>query len=668
MKSLQPRKPIFSLASGVAASLMWCMPVTAQNAVVDVPTNTQTAVPAPNTETIITENAANGTEHTNAGALQEPTSIQFRDALLIDVLRMLCEEAKINYAIAPDAESKAKQTKVHVKLTNVTWEIALKTILDLYGLGTVLENGIVKLDSINNIKRDQQEKEQLKAEMTRSEPTRVAIYQLNYTKATDLSTLVLAVMKSHSSKDNRFSVQPDDKSNRLLVEGVASAQVRVKTLIERLDRRKQMVSIETRIIEASNDVSRLLRVNWGSRFGFDAGRGLSSGLLFPNSILGSMGGAGEVAPLGAGRLNPQPGTLGFSVGTINGMFNLDAILRAYESENLANIVASPTQTVMDNDTADFSENLVTQVPLAAAVGQTTVQYATFTSTLAVKVTPQIASDSSMELGVEVTRDTPTSAANSNIQSKTSRSAKTRLAVRHGETAVIGGLYQTTKTKTQERIPFLGRLPIIGALFRSNSTTSMRTELMILITPRIVNNASGANVATASVLGSTLDSSALQPLPLSNGTLESGPSATPAASMPLAPSANGSAANPADELGGLDEESPSSQNAAASTPVINSKNSTMALNNQSKIGNASVPKNAAPLNAAPLNAAPLNGAPLNGAPLNGAPLNGAPLNATSLNATPASSPPANNVTRSNNAAKNSSGSGLDSSVNNLNTLN
>jgi len=519
MKNSRSRKLQTASAAGIAIALCWSGTTTAQTSTVDIPpesnvSNTQTSAVSDSSTGIVGLGSSGSA--TTPNGLQERTTLLYAGAPLIDVLKMLCKESKINHVFSPGAQSLAEAAKVHLELTDITYEIALKTVLDLYGLGTVLEDGIAKIDRIENIKRNQQDKEQLRTEMIKAEPPKTVIYQLNYTKAGDISALITGVMKSYAAKDPRFSVLPDDKSNRIIIEAALSAHSRIKTLIDKLDRRKQMVSIETRIIEASNEVSRFLKVNWGGRFGLDAGRGLSSGIIFPNSILGSIGGAGEVAPLGVGRTSPLPGAIGVSIGTINGMFNLDAILRAYENENLANIVANPTQTVMDNETADFSESINTQVPLAAAVGQAATQYANFVSTLKVGVTPLIANDNSMELTVDVQRDTPTSTPISGANSKISRTAKTKLAVRSGETAVIGGLYQTTKTRDQGRIPFLGKIPILGALFRTNDSYTKRTELIILITPRIVNNASGGATAAATDFSTPLGGQQpLQPLPVSS---------------------------------------------------------------------------------------------------------------------------------------------------------
>jgi type IV pilus assembly protein PilQ len=291
---------------------------------------------------------------------------------------------------------------------------------------------------------------------------------------------------------------------------VPDALVRARTLLEGLDRRKQQVLVEARIVEASSELSRTLSVTWGTRFGLDAQRGLSSGILFPNSIIGNVGGAGSLgsnAPAPGQGMGPtQLGSMGFTLGSINGMVNIDGILRAYETESLANIIASPRIVVQDQEEATIDDT--GRVQRNVLVGGENSSRST-NSKLFLSVKPQITSDNTLELELQVQRTTPNNAPTDPVQGTTDRTVKTKLIVENGETAVIGGLYQTQKFKGQGRIPFLGRLPIIGFLFRTNDSQSARSELMVLITPRILPNAKGGNSpvsAPAGMMAPTLNTS------------------------------------------------------------------------------------------------------------------------------------------------------------------
>jgi type IV pilus secretin PilQ/predicted competence protein len=555
--------------------------------------------------------------------LQERTTIIYRDAPLLDVINHLTEATKINAAMAPAAVAMGKEN-VTIRLTDVTYETALKTVLDLYRLGTVLENGVLRIDTLENIKREQEDKKRTRDSRMILEPTRLMVWQLNHAKSDAIAPVIANTLASIKSIDQRFSIQPDTRSNKLLVEGTQEAQMRVKTLIENLDRGKPGVTIEARIIEATNNVAQTLRVNWGTRFGMDAARGMSTGLPFPNSILGSMAGAGATAPVGVGRNDPSPSSVGLSLGSINGMIQLDAILQAYEQEDLAHIIASPSVTVMDNETAHFEETMETrQLSVPIGNGQSAAG-ASFQAKLSLDVKPLIASDNTLELEVSVDRDSPTSAADAAIQSKTARNAKTKLTVRNGETAVIGGLYQTKKVKTQGRVPVLGRLPIIGFLFRSTQETTERAEIMILITPRIVPAAGGTTASAppiSNLSGFPAPAAATPANPAMPGNLAvpTQTSATAPTNLTLPPNGTGTNANgakgSADELS-LDGEEGFGANS------MNSINPSTSLNQGTIPTNNSAKKNNTRLNSGAANnglntAAPRNNTVANSATSNGA---------------------------------------------------
>ncbi|MCA2959475.1 MAG: hypothetical protein IOD12_04425 [Silvanigrellales bacterium] len=417
-------------------------------------------------------------------SLKEPVSLEYRNAPLVDVLRSLADSARLNLALSTQVS--ARQDSVTIRLSNVSYEIALKTILDLYKLGAVVENEILRIDTVANLRRERLEKIDEKKWIWQTEPTRTLIFQVNYGKADALSSILSSMMSAFKEFDPRFTVNADIRTNKVMVEGVADALVRAKSLLEGLDKRKQQVLVEARIVEASSELSRTLSVTWGTRFGVDAQRGLSSGIVFPNSVVGNIGGAGALggaAPApGQGSSPSQLGSMGFTLGSINGMVNIDGILRAYETESLANIIASPRIVVEDQETATIDETGTVQRNVLIGSESSS---RTMNSRLSLSVKPQITSDNMLELDLQVARRTPNNAPTDPVQGSTERNVKTKLMVENGDTAVIGGLYQTQKFRGQGRIPFLGRLPIIGFLFRSNDSQMSKSELMVLITPRIL---------------------------------------------------------------------------------------------------------------------------------------------------------------------------------------
>lgn len=441
--------------------------------------------------------AADATAGSNTNTPTDGTeliSLEYRNAPLSEVIRTLADAANINFTLSAEVE---KGSPVTIRLNNVTYEQALKAILETYKFGASLDNGILKIDTLVNLTALREEKIREKEAVWKTQPTKRLVWQVNYAKATDLSELLRSMMKSYAV-DPRFSVIADKRTNKIIIEGIADALVESKSILENLDRRKQQVLIEARIVEASSELSKTLNVTWGTRFGFDGNRGLANGLLFPNSMTGSLGGAGALGSSAPGpglsKAPAQFGALQFSVGSINNLINIDAILRAYETESLANVIASPRVVVQDQEKATIKEDLTISRSVLGAEGKP--ESRTTVGNLQLIVAPQVTSDNTLELDIQVQRQTPTNSPGDPVQGSIKREANTKLIVANGETAVIGGLYQTQKFKGQARIPFLGRLPLIGFLFRTNDEQSFRSELMVLITPRILPGGNSRGSARA----------------------------------------------------------------------------------------------------------------------------------------------------------------------------
>ncbi|MEY4065067.1 MAG: hypothetical protein RIR26_1275 [Pseudomonadota bacterium] len=496
----------------------------------------------------------------------ELISLEYRNAPLAEVIRTLADAANINFTLSSEVE---KGSPVTIRLNNVTYEQALKSILETYKFGAAVENGILKIDTLTNLTLLREEKIKEKEAVWKSQPTKRLVWQVNYAKASDLSELLKSMLKSYSV-DPRFSVIADKRTNKVIIEGIADALVESKSILENLDRRKQQVLIEARIVEASSELSKTLNVSWGTRFGFDGNRGLANGLLFPNSLTGSLGGAGALgtsAPApGLSKSPTQFGALQFSVGSINNLINIDAILRAYETESLANVIASPRVVVQDQEKATIREDLSISRNILGAEGKPEAR--STVGNLQLVVSPQVTSDNTLELDIQVQRQTPTNSPGDPVQGSIKREATTKLIVSNGETAVIGGLYQTQKFKGQARIPFLGRLPLIGFLFRTNDEQSFRSELMVLITPRILPGGNSRGSARAD-------------LPLGTGTEFP---ATPASAGTSGNNfANGNINNVSN--GGSGVSAPSGTPERTASPAGSGASNTRSSNGNSEFGNS-----------------------------------------------------------------------------------
>jgi type IV pilus assembly protein PilQ len=268
----------------------------------------------------------------------------------------------------------------------------------------------------------------------------------------------------------------DTRSNTLVIKELPDYLPTVLDLIKNLDIASPQVMIEARIIEANRTFSNEIGIVWGVNGVADASHGNTTGLVFPNS--GSV--AGNVSlPSGA------PQVLHFSLANVLNTFSLDAAIHAAESRGLVKVVSTPKVQTQTGELASIQSGF--QIPVQTTVNNTTsVLY--INATLRLDVTPQITNEGTVIMDVTIQKREPAVGINiaggQNIP-LTTRDAKTRLMVRDGGTAVIGGIFKITTNDGQSMIPGLWKIPILGNLFRSRTQTESTDELMIFITPRII---------------------------------------------------------------------------------------------------------------------------------------------------------------------------------------
>jgi len=433
-------------------------------------------------------------------SLQEFTSVRYNDAPLQDVLGALAISAQINIVLSSKIE---KDELVNLRLNNVTYETVIKTILNTLELDYIIENGIMRILLRSDIMKEKSEKDERNKLSKKIEAKKILIRHIKHALANDimqvLSSMINDVNLNKNSLTNdldktssgTFKIEYDKRTNSLLIQGTQDELSLANEIINKLDKKKPQILIEARIVEASNDLAKTLGISWGTRFGLDGQRGFNTGLVFPSSIRGSLGGAGTLgaaAPVFDKSSAPQFGSFNFSLGSLNGLLNLDGILKAYEKENMANVIASPRIVVQDQEKATIGDNTSSQsAPSSNSGTQAAETTRSFGVTL--DVTPQVASEDQIALTLSVNRTSPATGGTS------SKTATTKLVVKNGETTVIGGLFQTSRIRNQGRIPVLGKLPLIGFLFRNTSDEWLRTELLIMITPRIQGGTEESPIST-----------------------------------------------------------------------------------------------------------------------------------------------------------------------------
>ncbi len=408
-------------------------------------------------------------------------SMDFVDADIRNVLRLIGDVSGLNVVAGDDV-----QGRVTVRLVDVPWDQALEVILKTRGLDQVREGNVIRLAPAERLAQEKTRAREVE-KAAEVKPALVNdIVPVNYAGAKDLADKAKALLTE------RGTVTVDERTNALLVKDEGPVLEDVRRLVERLDTQTPQVLIEARIVEVSSNLGRDLGIQWGGRFTADAAHGNATNWAFPHSgsVQGATGSGNYAVDFPAAVGAGAGGALGLTLGHVNDILSLDLRLSAIESSGRGRVVSAPRVTTLNNKPAEISQGF--EVPITTTTdSQISVQSIDYK--LLLKVTPQVTSDRSIVMNIEVTNDRPnfSVAAADGTPGKTTRGARTEVLVKDGETTVIGGIITDTQEDSEAGIPLLSKLPYLGALFRKKAATSQKNELIIFITPKIVSAGSVA---------------------------------------------------------------------------------------------------------------------------------------------------------------------------------
>ncbi len=399
----------------------------------------------------------------------ELIDLKVTNADVTEVLRTFAQIGGLNMVIQPGVSG-----QVTAELDNVPWDQALEQILKINGLSYELEGNMMRVAPVSVLRQEAQEKQQLAAAQALSIPLRTILRRLSYADAGEISGLLSG---QGGLLSQRGSVIVDARTNSLIVKELPGFIDTVMSVIDRLDTPEPQVMIEARIIETTKRFTRDFGIQWGFEGVADAAHGNTTGLIFPNNINGT---GGVNAPGGG-----NTGSINLRLGNVLNTFQLDIALQAAESEGLINILSAPKVATLNNQQASIQSGL--QIPIQTVANNTvTVQYVN--ATLRLDVTPQVTAEGTVLMTIAITKREPQlaflvpGATNAPIATK---EASTRLLVRDGGTAVIGGIYRVTSDSGEDRVPGLANIPIIGHLFKNKTRSEENEELLIFITPRVI---------------------------------------------------------------------------------------------------------------------------------------------------------------------------------------
>jgi type IV pilus assembly protein PilQ len=252
------------------------------------------------------------------------------------------------------------------------------------------------------------------------------------------------------------------------------------------------VLIEARMIEASNEFATSVGIQWGGGLLMSQTEGNPTGLVFPNNVgvVGAVDGpaSGQIGPTNyAVNLPSQDATtaIGLHLGSIGNVGFLSAKIAAAEANSEAKVISAPKITTMDNKPATITQGI--QIPVVINNGLQGLATQFVNAALQLSVTPHVTADGSVLMDVNMTNNAPSGGTDSfGVPSVSTKSATTQMLVKDGDTAVIGGIYQRLEKKGMREVPFLSKIPVIGWLFKNYTASDSRSELLIFITPRVIN--------------------------------------------------------------------------------------------------------------------------------------------------------------------------------------
>jgi len=416
-----------------------------------------------------------------------PITLDFSGADLRSVLRYFNEISGLNIIIDPSVPA----TPIDVVLRDVPWDQAFETLLRTHKLGYVAEGTIVRIAPLSVLAEEEGDRRKLAEAKALAGDLRVQTFSLSYAKAGDLSPLLVK-----SALSQRGQIQVDARTNTIIITDLPDRLQTVTALLGALDRPEPQVEVEARVVQTTREFAKSLGVQWGLNGRVTPAVGNTTGLAFPNNgtLSGRTGASNSPADTRA-TANDTTGTavnlgvpgatsaIGLALGAVNGAFNIDVALTALERSGKGRILSTPRLTTQNNVAAEVTQGL--QIPIQT-VANNTVTVSFKDAALTLQVTPQITSANTVIMQITLENATPDFSRQVNgIPPIDTQRARTQVQVDDGATTIIGGIFVTREQISNERTPGLYRLPLLGWLFKRDTTSDESRELLIFITPRII---------------------------------------------------------------------------------------------------------------------------------------------------------------------------------------
>ena len=436
------------------------------------------------------------------GYVGERLSLNFQDIPVRAVLQLIADFTSMNIVVSDSVDG-----NLTLRLKNVPWDQALDIILKAKGLDKRENGNVVLVAPSEEIAAQEKIELEAKQQATELAPLRTSHFQINFAKVTDLQKLFKGEGDKKGLLSDRGQVIIDERTNTLLIKDTEENITEIRRLVTQLDIPVRQVLIESRVVIATDDFAKELGIRFGNTSINATGANnlslTSGGFHATNNLVNQasaniLGGV-PITPLsppitaisdittpGSDRLNVNmpvvgaTGSIGFAI--LSGGNLLELELSARQAENNTEIVASPRVVTADRSEAFIESGVEIPYETASSSGATTIAFKK--AVLSIKVKPQITPDDRIIMDLTVNKDA-VGEIFAGIPSIDTREVQTQVLVNNGDTVVLGGIYESSITKSLNKVPVLADLPLIGSLFRHTLERDEKAELLIFVTPKIL---------------------------------------------------------------------------------------------------------------------------------------------------------------------------------------
>lgn len=426
-------------------------------------------------------------------------TFNFQDIPVRSVLQLIADVSDLNIVVADSVGG-----NLTLRLTNVPWDQALDIVMDARNLDMRQNGNVIWIGPTAQIAA--REQQLLKAQMDRRilEPLQTVLIPISYAKAEELMTLIQdstnSVDTEYGLLSERGSVTIDERTNTLLVTDTAEKILEIQKLVIELDYAVRQVQIESRIVIANSEFAHELGVRFGVSYlnvgendiGVFAANGRSADIL--NPAINPREDEFRDIPAYPNRYNvnlpaPSANAATMALSFLTGDFILDLELSALEAEGEGEVISTPRVVTANQAEAYIKQGVEIPYEQSTSSGATAVQFKE--AVLELKVTPLITPDNRVQMDLAVKQNTVgeiyQTARGGSVPSIDTRELETQVLVANGDTVVLGGIFQDEKASKEEKVPWLGDIPGVGALFRRRANESKKRELLIFVTPSIVED-------------------------------------------------------------------------------------------------------------------------------------------------------------------------------------